>query len=80
MADCTISGTIKNVQGAPVANVKVFALKTMLSGTVIQYKQRTLDTSDENGLVSFVLPRGANVWLHVSPWAKSGESMPFAPT
>lgn len=64
LADCLVSGITKNVQGAPVARVKIIALKTILSGSVIQYKQKTLAISDDDGVVEFVLPRNARVWIH----------------
>ena len=63
MADCLISGTTLDVQGAPLAGVPIFVLKVNLSGTVIQYKQKLVATSDELGLVSFVLPRNSRAWI-----------------
>jgi hypothetical protein len=77
MADCLITGTVKNVQGVPIPHVKIYAVRTTLSSAVIQFKQVTLDTSDANGLVSFNLPQNARVWLQGQFFIGSAS---FSPT
>lgn len=67
MADCLISGVITDVQGVPVGNVAVHIVHTEQSGVISQVHKKTVATSSvvvgHVGEVSFVAPRGSNIWL-----------------
>jgi len=63
MADCLITGTIRDVHGAPLAGISIFVEKVQLSGTVIEYHSSRVDVSDALGIVSFILPRSSRAWI-----------------
>ena len=60
---CEITGTVHDVNGEPVAGVKVIVTKVLKSGATVQYKQRTVAISEDDGLVTFNLPRSSNAWI-----------------
>lgn len=59
----TVSGVIYNEDGAPLANAKVYLEKVIKSGTVIRHKRIRVATSDEDGAISFTVPRNSNAWI-----------------
>lgn len=54
---CVVSGTIYNVNGAPISGVKVYVVTATQTGTAIRYKSQHVATSDTNGILNRVVNR-----------------------
>jgi len=72
MAVCTVTGITQGlalnsltglVEFVPVAGVKIFVKKINLSGTIIQYREKKVATSNSLGEVEFELPRACNALI-----------------
>lgn len=64
MANCTITGTLLDALGEPLADAEIYVIKALKDGVFIQAHQLLAATSDDDGLVTFTVPRASTVWIY----------------